>query len=84
MRSFAAGILRCFWHACMQKMYDFGLRALKALLMLAGKLRRGQPEEPETLLLLHALRSVNIPKLLPEVHVHSDTACLLLVFVHDL
>ena len=68
----------------MQKLYDLGWVDLKALVMFAGKLDRGRPEGPGNLLLLHALRSVNIPQLLPEVHVHSDTACLLLVCVHDL
>ena len=42
--------------------YDFGLRALKAVLVMAGALKRASPEMPEALVLMRALRDMNLPK----------------------
>ncbi|OEH75761.1 axonemal 1-beta dynein heavy chain dynein heavy related protein [Cyclospora cayetanensis] len=51
-----------------QHFYDFQLRALKAVLVTAGSMKRMAPESPDDLLLIRALRDMNIPKLVkPDV-----------------
>ena len=45
-----------------QNHYDFGLRALKSVLVMAGELKRGAPELDEDVLLMRALRDMNLPK----------------------
>lgn len=45
-----------------QHHYDFGLRALKSVLVMAGALKRGSPGMPEQLVLMRALRDMNLPK----------------------
>lgn len=45
-----------------QHHYDFGLRALKSVLVMAGALKRGAPGTPEQLVLMRALRDMNLPK----------------------
>lgn len=42
--------------------YDFGLRALKSVLVMAGDLKRGSPDLPEDVVLMRALRDMNLPK----------------------
>ena len=42
--------------------YDFGLRALKAVLVMAGELKRGSPDLSEDVVLMRALRDMNLPK----------------------
>lgn len=46
-----------------QHFYDFGLRALKSVLVMAGALKRGSPGMAEALVLMRALRDANLPKL---------------------
>jgi dynein axonemal heavy chain len=46
--------------------YDFGLRALKAVLVMAGALKRGSPNLSEELVLMRALRDMNLPKFIFE------------------
>jgi dynein heavy chain len=41
-----------------QNHYDFGLRTLKAELVMAGELKRGSPDVPENVVLMRALRYV--------------------------
>jgi len=43
--------------------YDWGLRAIKSVLVVAGGFKRGEPEVPELALLMRALRDFNIPKI---------------------
>ncbi|CDJ60958.1 hypothetical protein EMWEY_00008520 [Eimeria maxima] len=51
-----------------QYFYDFQLRALKAVLVIAGSMKRTAPDTPDDLLLMRALRDMNIPKLVkPDV-----------------
>jgi dynein heavy chain len=45
-----------------QDHYDFGMRALKAILTACGNLRRKMAEFPEDLIGLRALYDVNVPK----------------------
>ncbi|KAK6624941.1 hypothetical protein RUM44_011805 [Polyplax serrata] len=45
-----------------QSHYDFGLRALKSVLVMAGELKRGSQELPENVVLMRALRDMNLPK----------------------
>ena len=43
--------------------YDWGLRAVKSVLVVAGGLKRNQPDLAEDILLMRALRDFNIPKI---------------------
>uniref|UniRef100_A0A8C3JB17 Dynein axonemal heavy chain 10 n=1 Tax=Calidris pygmaea TaxID=425635 RepID=A0A8C3JB17_9CHAR len=45
-----------------QHHYDFGLRALKSVLVMAGELKRGSADLSEELVLMRALRDMNLPK----------------------
>lgn len=45
-----------------QHHYDFGLRALKSVLVMAGDLKRNAPDLDEDLVLMRALRDMNLPK----------------------
>ncbi|KAL2608324.1 hypothetical protein R1flu_026897 [Riccia fluitans] len=46
--------------------YDFGLRALKSVLVMAGSFKRGFPDMSEALVLMRALRDMNLPKFVYE------------------
>ena len=43
--------------------YDWGLRAIKSVLVVAGSFKRGEPDIPEPDLLMRALRDFNLPKI---------------------
>lgn len=45
-----------------QTHYDFGLRALKSVLNMAGQLKRTSGDLPENVVLMRALRDMNLPK----------------------
>jgi dynein heavy chain len=47
-----------------QDHYDFGMRAVKSVLVMAGAMKRRDPDLPENILLIRALRDSNIPKFL--------------------
>ena len=49
-----------------QHHYDFGMRALKSVLVMAGKLKRQFDELPEDIVLMRALRDMNLPKFIYE------------------
>jgi len=49
-----------------QNHYDFGLRALRSVLNMAGNLKRGSPDLPEDMVLMRALRDMNLPKFIFE------------------
>ena len=46
-----------------QDHYDWGLRAIKSVLVVAGSLKRGDPTRPEDQVLMRALRDFNTPKI---------------------
>ncbi len=45
-----------------QKHYDFGLRAKKSVLGMAGKIKAANDKESEEIILMRAMRDMNIPK----------------------
>lgn len=47
-----------------QDHYDFGMRAVKSLLVMAGSLKRAEPNLEEDSILIKAMKSSNIPKFL--------------------
>ena len=49
-----------------QDHYDYGLRNLKAVLNMAGQLKRGDPNMPEESILMRALRDMNVPKFIKD------------------
>ena len=49
-----------------QDHYDFGMRALKSVLVMAGSLKRAAPTLSEDITLIRAMRDSNIPKFLEE------------------
>ncbi|XP_043973511.1 dynein axonemal heavy chain 11 isoform X1 [Gambusia affinis] len=49
-----------------QDHYDWGLRAVKSVLVLAGSLRRKDRTRPEDQVLMRALRDFNMPKIVTE------------------
>ena len=61
-----------------QDHYDFGMRAVKSILVMAGSLKRAEPDLPEDMLLIRAMRDSNIPKFLVE------DAILFMALVKDL
>jgi len=49
-----------------QDHYDFGMRALKSVLVMAGSIRRSNPDVSEDLTLIRAMRDSNLAKFLNE------------------
>ena len=49
-----------------QDHYDWGLRAIKSVLVVAGQLKRSDRGRPEDQVLMRALRDFNIPKIITE------------------
>ncbi|XP_061442923.1 dynein axonemal heavy chain 11 isoform X1 [Rhineura floridana] len=49
-----------------QDHYDWGLRAVKSVLVVAGSLKRGDKNRPEDQVLMRALRDFNLPKIVSD------------------
>ena len=49
-----------------QDHYDWGLRAIKSVLVVAGSLKRSERDRPEDQVLMRALRDFNTPKIITE------------------
>jgi hypothetical protein len=70
--------MHCCFYLLLQKHYDFGMRALKAVLVMAGSLKRRSTNVPEEIVLIQAMRDANLPKLLSEVSsefLHLRSSC---------
>lgn len=68
----------CSEQLSQQDHYDFGMRAVKSVLVMAGKLKRENPLINEDLVLIRALRDSNLPKFL------ADDAVLFKAIIQDL
>jgi dynein heavy chain len=49
-----------------QRHYDFGMRAVKSVLVMAGSLKRANPNLSEEVVLIRAMRDSNVPKFLAD------------------
>ena len=68
----------CSEQLSQQDPYDFGMRAVKSVLVMAGKLKRENPVINEDLVLIRALRDSNLPKFL------ADDAILFKAIIQNL
>ncbi len=81
-RSLAQKMVRLFKLASeqlsKQDHYDFGMRAVKSILVMAGSLKRREPDLEEDIVLIRAMRDANVPKFL------ADDVVLFMALIQDL
>ncbi|XP_018092353.2 dynein heavy chain 11, axonemal-like [Xenopus laevis] len=77
-RKFISLYTLCHQLLSKQDHYDWGLRAIKSVLVVAGSLKREDRSKPEDLVLMRALRDFNLPKI-----VTNDVA-IFLGLINDL
>uniref|UniRef100_A0A5F8GSV7 Dynein axonemal heavy chain 11 n=1 Tax=Monodelphis domestica TaxID=13616 RepID=A0A5F8GSV7_MONDO len=65
-RKFIALYTLCQELLSKQDHYDWGLRAVKSVLVVAGSLKRGDKNRPEDQVLMRALRDFNLPKIVTD------------------
>ncbi len=64
-----------------QDHYDWGLRAMKGVLRIAGGAKRANPERTELEILMRALRDSNLPKFVQaSLHARAKQPHKLLLF----
>lgn len=70
----------CSEQLSQQDHYDFGMRAVKSVLVMAGALKRQNPDKNEDVVLIRALRDSNLPKFLAQDAVLFQVCSWLRIF----